>query len=97
MRENLIEKALVAAVKRHGGLCWKLVSPGTRGVPDRIVMTSDGRTIYVETKAPMREMSEIQKHRYRQLQDRKHQVAKLDSLESVGQFVRAVFGGCDAK
>ena len=37
MREKSIEEKLVAAVKVQGGVCWKFTSPGTAGVPDRIV------------------------------------------------------------
>ena len=35
MRESSIESYLVRKVKEHGGLCYKFVSPGNPGVPDR--------------------------------------------------------------
>jgi hypothetical protein len=35
--ESTIEKYLVEQVEKHGGMCEKFVSPGRRGVPDRIV------------------------------------------------------------
>ena len=50
--ERDIERALVGMVKRHGGLCYKFVSPGNPGVPDRIVLLPGGRVIFVETKRP---------------------------------------------
>ena len=37
-RESLIEKHLVAEVKKAGGVAFKFVSPGHRSVPDRIVL-----------------------------------------------------------
>ena len=52
MRERDIELKLRDAVKAVGGLCWKFTSPGTSGVPDRIVLMPKGRIAFVETKAP---------------------------------------------
>lgn len=50
MREKSIEEKLVAAVKVQGGVCWKFTSPGTAGVPDRIVLMPFGRIGFVEVK-----------------------------------------------
>ncbi|EPA6917233.1 VRR-NUC domain-containing protein [Escherichia coli] len=51
-RENLIEKHLVAEVKKASGVAFKFVSPGRRSVPDRIVLLPGGRIIFVECKSP---------------------------------------------
>ena len=48
MLEKCIEKHLVKGVKKLGGLCYKFVSPGTQGVPDRIIITAQGRIIFAE-------------------------------------------------
>ena len=50
--ERDIEKALVAMVKRRGGLCLKWVCPGWSGVPDRIILLPRGKIIFVELKRP---------------------------------------------
>lgn len=50
-RESLIEKHLVAEVKKAGGVAFKFVSPGRRSVPDRIVLLPGGRLVFVECKA----------------------------------------------
>ena len=50
MKESQIERRLVEGVKRLGGMCLKFVSPGTLGVPDRIIITAKGRVIFVELK-----------------------------------------------
>ncbi len=50
MKESTIEARLVREVKKRGGLCYKFVSPDNAGVPDRIVITPEGRTIFVELK-----------------------------------------------
>ncbi|TGE33346.1 VRR-NUC domain-containing protein [Desulfosporosinus sp. Sb-LF] len=52
MLERQIEQKLRLAVKAKGGLALKFVSPGTAGVPDRIVLAPDGRVFFVELKAP---------------------------------------------
>ena len=51
MREKTIEKKLVQAVKNEGGMCPKLVSPGTDGMPDRMVLLPEARIGFVEVKA----------------------------------------------
>lgn len=51
-RESLIEKHLVAEVKKAGGVAFKFISPGRRSVPDRIVLLPGGRIVFVECKAP---------------------------------------------
>ena len=52
MRENEIERYLKKRVETEGGKCWKWVSPGRRGVPDRMVLLPGGRLLFVELKAP---------------------------------------------
>ena len=61
MKESAIEAWMVRAIRSRGGLCYKWVSPGTTGVPDRIVILPGGRTIYVELKTEVGRLSEIQK------------------------------------
>jgi len=50
--ERDIEQALVAMIKRRGGLCLKWVCPGWAGVPDRIILLPRGRVIFAELKRP---------------------------------------------
>lgn len=52
MRESEIERYLKKQVVANGGKCWKWVSPGRRGVPDRIVIMPGGVVAFVELKAP---------------------------------------------
>lgn len=49
--ENDIENYLIRKTEMLGGLCLKFVSPGRRGVPDRIILI-DGKTFFVELKRP---------------------------------------------
>lgn len=52
IRESTIEKHLVAEVKKVGGIAYKLLSPGRRAVPDRLVLLPGGRAVFVECKSP---------------------------------------------
>ena len=60
MREKEIEKMLVNAVKIHGGLALKFVSPNFNGMPDRLILLPFGKIAFAEMKAPGRKMRSIQ-------------------------------------
>lgn len=91
MKESAIEARLVRMVRERGGLCYKFVSPGNPGVPDRIIITPDGRTIYVELKTEVGRLSAIQKWQRRELEKRNIDVRVLKGLDQVKEFVREVF------
>ena len=82
MKEQHIERVLKARVEALGGLCWKLVCPGTTGVPDRICLVG-GRVVFVEVKAPGEKPRPIQTRRIQQLRDQGFQVTVLDSVDGI--------------
>lgn len=61
MLEKEIERRMVRAVKERGGLCYKFVSPSNPGVPDRIVITPEGKIIFVELKTEVGRLARIQR------------------------------------
>lgn len=91
MRESSIESKLVRMVRERGGLCFKFVSPGNPGVPDRIVITPAGRTVYVELKTEVGRLAAIQKWQHEELRKRGADVRTLKGLEQVKAFVEEVF------
>jgi hypothetical protein len=91
MREAQVEKKLVKEVEKRGGICYKFVSPSNPGVPDRIVITPDGRVIFVELKAPFGRMSNIQKWQKARMLERGADVRVVYGLEQVEELVREVF------
>lgn len=91
MRESSIESKLVRMVHERGGLCYKFVSPGNPGVPDRIVITPAGRTVYVELKTEVGRLAAIQKWQHEELRKRGADVRTLKGLEQVKAFVEEVF------
>ena len=90
MREKQIESKLVKAVRNVGGMCPKLVSPGTDGMPDRLVLLPGCRIGFVEVKAPSKEPRPLQTQRHRQLRALGFPVFVLDDPEQVPQIVKEV-------
>ncbi len=90
MLESKIEAEFKKCVEDIGGLAWKFVSPGTRGVPDRLAIFPDDHTIYVELKKPGEKPEPLQAKRHEQLRDRGHQVYVIDTIEGVHAFIREV-------
>ena len=66
-REFKIEDYLKEQVEKIGGKCYKFISPGYDGMPDRIVVFS-GCVIFVETKRPGKKPRALQKIRLEELQ-----------------------------
>lgn len=50
MREAEVERFLKEEIEKLGGKCFKWVSPGQRGVPDRICILPGGRIVFAEVK-----------------------------------------------
>ena len=84
MKEKYIEKKLVAAVKKMGGIAPKFVSPGIDGMPDRIVLFPMRRIAFVELKAPGQMMRPLQVKRKRQLEALGFLVYCIDGVEQIG-------------
>ena len=83
MREKQIEQRLVKAVKAENGMCPKLVSPGTDGMPDRMVLLPEGHISFVEVKAPGEKPRPLQVRRHEQLRQLGFKVAVLDGPEQI--------------
>lgn len=88
MKEYAVEKYLILVTRAHGGMCIKFTSPGTSGVPDRIVILPGGKIGFVETKAPGRRPRLLQRVVIRDLYRQGCRVATIDNLKSAEGFVR---------
>lgn len=90
MLEKKIEQWLRKEVERRGGLCLKWVSPGLCGVPDRIIITPEGKTVYVELKTDTGRLSPGQAYVINQLRLRGADVRVLRGMDQVKAFVQEV-------
>lgn len=90
MNESALESRLVREVKRIGGIAPKWVSPGNRGVPDRLVILPNGKTVYVEMKAPGKPLKPLQEKWAKTLSKLGHTVYTIDSNERIDRFIAKV-------
>ena len=77
MLERDVEKALVREVRKAGGIAPKLTSPGTAGMPDRLIILPEGKVCFVELKAPGQKPRPLQ-------------IRQMDRLTQLGCMVRII-------
>ena len=87
MRENEIEKMLVNAVKIHGGLALKFVSPNFNGMPDRLIFLPNGHFGMVELKANGKKPRALQLARHKMLKQLGFKVYVIDDVEQIGGMI----------
>jgi hypothetical protein len=91
--EKAVEKYLREQMNEIGGLCYKWVSPGRKGVPDRICIFppfakgSTGTVFFIEVKRPGEEPSGPQKREMERLVEKGQLVAIIDSKKGVDQLI----------
>ena len=90
MRENVIESEFIKAVYKAGGAAYKLNSLTANGLPDRLVLFFPARTVFVELKAPGKQMRPLQRKRRRQLQQMGFPVLCIDSLTQIQPAIKAI-------
>jgi len=93
LKESQLEKRFSEMVKQHGGLCYKFLSPDEPGVPDRIVITRDGWTIYIELKTEVGTMQRIQHYQLDRMRERNVDVRVIKGLDQAKAFVKEIFDG----
>ncbi len=89
MRESKIESYLRKQSKQYGFICYKWVSPGTNGVPDRILV-GHGLTLFVETKAPGKVPRKQQELRHKELRQHGARVYVADTMESIDTLLKDI-------
>lgn len=92
MNESRIERHLVEGVKRLGGMCVKFVSPGTLGVPDRLIITATGRIIFAELKTETGRLAKIQRYTIGEMQKRGADVRVVKGLDEVKALLAEIGG-----
>ena len=87
--EKDIETYLKRKVERMGGKAYKFSSPGTAGVPDRLVVLPGREMFFVELKAPGRKPTPLQENRIAELGRLGQLVFVIDSREMVDAVLAA--------
>lgn len=87
MRERDVEARLVRGVRKLGGRCWKWVSPGRAGVPDRIVLLPHGVAAYVELKDDGGTVSKVQEITLREIASLGHNACVVRGADGVDAFL----------
>lgn len=91
--EKQVEQYLVDKITNLGGIPWKFTSPGTPGVPDRIVIMN-GLICFIELKRPKGgRISDIQAWRINQLDKQGMKAYVLKNKEQVDYLVEQMMKG----
>lgn len=80
MREYVVENEFVKAVRKAGGVAYKLTSQTANGLPDRLVLFFPAKCIFVELKAPGKQLRPLQRKRRYQLMKLGFPVLCIDRL-----------------
>lgn len=87
--EGKIEDYLIKKATEHNCLCYKFVSPGKRGVPDRIII-GYGQTIFIELKSETGTLRKQQEYRIQEMQSHGASVLVLNTKEKIDQFFKDI-------
>lgn len=78
--EKHIEARCRKIAKTRGHIFWKLVVPGYPGVPDRLLMSTGGRVMFIEFKAPGKKPTPLQMAWHAKLRDLGFEVHVIDNV-----------------
>ena len=85
--EKQIEQKLKECVENFGGVCYKFVSPGNVGVPDRLCVLPYGVTFFIECKGPDGTLRGPQRRELLQLTRMGHHAFVIGSLEELAALL----------
>ena len=90
MREYVVENEVIKAVRKAGGVAYKLTSQTANGLPDRLVLFFPAKTVFVELKAPGKMLRPLQRQRRSQLMQLGFPVLCIDRLSQIKQAIAAI-------
>lgn len=86
-KENYVEDYLVKQCKKEDFLIYKFASPGTNGVPDRMIIT-DNNIFFVETKAHGETTKKLQNAIIKQMRNEGSIVFIADSRKKIDDILK---------
>ena len=93
MKEKVLERKLVDAVKAMGGIAPKYISPNFYGMPDRLVLIPVGRLAFVEVKRYGEHPRPLQEARHGMLRRLGFKGFVLDRPEQIQQILEDIANG----
>lgn len=90
MREYVVENDFVKAVRKAGGVAYKLTSQTANGLPDRLVLFFPAKTVFVELKAPGKLLRPLQRKRRYQLMKLGFPVLCIDRVTQIKPAIEAI-------
>jgi len=80
MNESTIERAVCKYAKDKGCIVMKLAGPNQKGQPDRMFIKA-GRVLFIEFKAPGKDLTTLQRKWFKDLQAQKMCVFFCDNID----------------
>jgi hypothetical protein len=90
VREYVVGNEFIKTVRAAGGVAYKLTSQTTNGLPDRLVLFFQAKTIFVELKAPGKMLRPLQRKRRYQLMKLGFPVLCIDRLSQIKPAIKAI-------
>lgn len=84
--EKLIERLLVAEIKKLGGMCIKLLSYHIIGLPDRLCLLPKAKIIFVELKTTGQKPRKIQVYTHNKIRALGFRVEVIDTVKKVQEL-----------
>jgi len=78
--ESKIQSKIIAKLQKDGWLCVKLIKTNWNGIPDLLCLRN-GITMFVEIKREQGKLSELQKVRIKQLEEKGFEVKVWTDFE----------------
>ena len=88
--EKTLEARLVREIEARGGMALKYTSQYHRGIPDRIILMSYGRTYFVELKSTGKKPTKLQQHAIERITALGYFAAVADSTESLERLLLTI-------
>lgn len=90
MLERQVEQALIREVRKRGGIAPKFTSPGTAGMPDRLIILPGGHIGFVELKAPGQKPRPLQQRQIDRLADLGCMVRTIDHPNQIQDLINEI-------
>lgn len=85
--ESTLEKKIIRFAKKHNWFVAKFVSPGLRGVPDRVFIR-DGLVLFIEIKRKGEVPTEQQLRRHDEMREHGGLIFVVDDIEFAFELLK---------